>query len=126
MTHHAITTAAAPAPVGPYSQAIVANGFIFTAGLGPQNPTTGEAPNGIEAQTAQLMQNLSAVLDTHEADLSGVVKVTAHLEDPDRDFDGFNKIYRRFVSDPLPARTTVGSHLAGILVEIDVIALVTE
>lgn len=123
MSLHAIRTDSAPAPVGPYSQSIAANGFVFTAGFGPQDPTTGAVPDGIEAQTAQLIRNLSAVLETQGTSLDRVVKATVHLQHLDRDFAAFNAVYREHFSEPFPVRTTVGSTLAGILVEIDVIAL---
>lgn len=120
----AITTDSAPQPKGPYSQAIVANGFLFSAGFGPQDPATGAVPDGIEAQTTQLLRNVSAVLAAHDLDFSHVVKVTAHLQDFERDYALFNRAYREFVRPPFPARITVGSTLDAILVEIDVIAAV--
>lgn len=123
MSLHAIRTDSAPAPAGPYSQSISANGFVFTAGFGPQDPATGAVPDGIEAQTAQLIRNLSAVLETQGTSLDRVVKATVHLQHLDRDFAAFNTVYREHFSEPFPVRTTVGSTLAGILVEIDVVAL---
>lgn len=126
MSFHASVTDSAPSPVGPYSQSIAANGFVFTAGFGPQDPATGLVPEGIEAQTRQLITNLSNVLTTHGTDLSRVVKATVHLQHLDRDYDGFNAVYRELFSEPYPVRTTVGSNLANILVEIDLVALAAE
>lgn len=125
MTRHQITTENAPRPAGAYSQGIVANGFLYTAGYGPQNPETGElAGETVEEQTAQVMRNIEAVLATHGLDFSHVVKATVHLQHLHRDFAGFNKTYETFLTAPYPVRTTVGSDLANILVEIDVVAVV--
>lgn len=124
MPHEFISTDSAPRPAGPYSQGVVANGFLFTAGFGPQDPATGAVPEGIEAQTTQLLQNLTAVLAAHRMELGHVVKVTAHLQHFARDYALFNKAYLEFFSPPFPVRTTVGSTLADILVEIDVVAAV--
>ncbi len=114
----------APQPSGPYSQAIIANGFVYTAGQTPHNPANWDlVGESIEKQTEQTMRNIAAVLYASGSDLSQVVKATVHLQNPERDFDGFNQTYQKFVSDPYPARTTVGSHLGDFLVEIDVVAL---
>jgi len=123
MTRESIRTESAPAPVGPYSQGIVAGGFVYTAGFGPQDPGTGAVPDGVEEQTRQVLRNVSAVLETHGLTLNDVVKSTVHLQNLDRDFAGFNSAYREFFAEPYPVRTTVGSTLAGILVEIDVVAV---
>jgi 2-iminobutanoate/2-iminopropanoate deaminase len=122
MTKEAISTTNAPAPVGPYSQGIVANGFLYTAGFGPQDPATGAIADTVEEQTRQVLRNIRAVLETRGASLDDVVKATVHLEHLDRDFAGFNVAYREFFTEPYPVRTTVGSRLANILVEIDVVA----
>ena len=122
MTKEAIRTDSAPAPVGPYSQGIVANGFFYTAGFGPQDPRTGDVPAGVEEQTRQVLRNIRAVLEERGVGLDQVVKATVHLQDVERDFAGFNTAYREFFTEPYPVRTTVGSTLLGILVEIDVVA----
>lgn len=121
----AVTTAAAPAPRGWYSPAIVANGFAFTAGLGPLDPDTRRIV-GADAgeQTRQVLRNLGAILAEAGTGLEHVVKVTAHLADVDRDWDAFDEACKEFLPAPPPARTTVGSALGDILVEIDVIAVV--
>jgi 2-iminobutanoate/2-iminopropanoate deaminase len=118
-----ITTSDAPQPSGSYSQGVVANGFLYTAGFGPLDPASGSVVgDSIEEQTGLTLRNIGAVLREVGLDYSDVVKVTVHLQHLDRDFAGFDATYRRTFSAPLPVRTTVGSTLAGILVEIDVVA----
>jgi 2-iminobutanoate/2-iminopropanoate deaminase len=113
----------APAPKGAYSQAIAANGFLFTSGMGPVDPATGEVVGGdVGGQTNQVMQNLRHLLEVEGLDFSDVVKATVHLKDVERDFAGFNQAYESFFTDGLPVRTTVGSTLLNILVEIDFVA----
>jgi len=121
MTKAAISIPNAPAPAGPYSQGIVANGFLYTAGFGPQDPATGAVADSVEEQTRQVLRNIRSVLDAHGATMDQVVKSTVHLQHLDRDFAGFNAAYREFFTEPFPVRTTVGSTLANILVEIDVV-----
>lgn len=125
MSRKQIATELAPGPAGPYSQAIAANGFLYTAGQTPHDPVSGDAVGTtIEEQTLQAMKNLGAVLAAHGLDFSHVVKATVHLHHPGRDFAGFNAVYEKFVEIPYPARTTVGSYLGDFLVEIDVVAVV--
>lgn len=122
----AVDTPAAPRPAGAYSQGVVAGGFLFTAGFGPQDPATGAVPEGVGAQTAQVLRNLGAVLAGHGLSLRDVVKVTAHLQHLRRDFAAYDAAYREFFEEPCPVRTTVGSDLMDILVEIDVVALLPD
>jgi 2-iminobutanoate/2-iminopropanoate deaminase len=117
-----IRTDHAPTPAGPYSQAVTAGDFVFVSGQRPVDPVTGAIPGGVEAQSDQVMKNVAAILTAAGASMAGVVKVTAHLADLG-DFATFNKVYMRYFSPPYPARTTVGSQLRGILVEVDVIAV---
>jgi reactive intermediate/imine deaminase len=125
MSRVEVVTGGAPTPKGAYSQAIVAGGFLYTAGFGPQDPATGQvAGDTVEEQTAQVMRNLVAVLAAYDLDFSHVVKATVHLQDLHRDFPGFNVTYEQYVVAPYPVRTTVGSNLANILVEIDVVAYI--
>ncbi len=125
MSRKQITTELAPCPAGPYSQAIAASGFLYTAGQTPHDPVSGDTVGTtIEEQTLQAMKNLGAVLAAHGLDYSHVVKATVHLHHPGRDFAGFNAVYEKFVEIPYPARTTVGSFLGDFLVEIDVVAVV--
>jgi len=126
MPKKAIVIPNAPAPAGPYSQGVVANGFLYTAGFGPQDPITGEVPDGVAAQTRQVLRNLDAVLAEAGATFADVVKVTTHLQHLKRDFDEYNQAYVEFFPAPFPVRTTVGSDLYDILVEIDVVAALPE
>ena len=118
----AMTLSNAPKPAGPYSHAVAANGFLFTAGFGPQDPVTGEVPDGVGDQTRQVLRHIGAVLTENGLTFADVVKVTAHLQHLKQDFAAFNEAYREFVPAPYPVRTTVGSDLYDILVEIDVVA----
>jgi 2-iminobutanoate/2-iminopropanoate deaminase len=124
MTKKIITTDDAAAPGGSYSQAVMAGDLIFTAGMGPMDPDSQEIVGStIEEQTTRTLLNLEAILAAAGASRDDVVKVTAHLEDLDRDFPGYDAAYQAFFRPPYPARTTVGSRLDGILVEIDCVAL---
>lgn len=123
MSRTKVETSKAPNPSGAYSQGIVANGFLFTAGLGPLDPESGSiVGDDVATQTRQVMRNIASILDTRGLTFADVVKVTAHLAEPDRDFAAYNAAYEDFLRAPYPVRTTVGSTLAAILVEIDVIA----
>jgi reactive intermediate/imine deaminase len=115
----------APAPGGSYSHGVIANGFLYTCGMGPIDPVTGKVVEGdITVQTRQVLKNLEAILKTKGATFAQVVKVTTHLQELHRDFAGYDQAYREFLSAPFPVRTTVGSDLMNILVEIDfVVAL---
>jgi reactive intermediate/imine deaminase len=115
----------APAPGGSYSHGVVAHGFLYTCGMGPIDPVSGKVVEGdITAQTRQVLKNLEAILKTKGATFAQVVKVTTHLQELHRDFAGYDQAYREFFSAPFPVRTTVGSDLINILVEIDfVVAL---
>jgi 2-iminobutanoate/2-iminopropanoate deaminase len=112
-----------PAPSGAYSAAIVAGDYVFVAGQGPTDPETGAIQGDtVTEQTRLTLANLEAHLTAAGARLADVVRVNAHLSSI-ADFDEFNAIYADvFADEPRPARTTVGSELAGILVEIDCIA----
>ena len=116
-----LTSSRLPRPAGPYSHVASAHGLVFTAGFGPQDPQTGAVPDGIEAQTEATIRNVQRALAEVGLDLSHVLKVTAHLADL-ADFAAYNGVYERMFPAPYPVRTTVGSQLTGILVEIDVVA----
>lgn len=117
----------APAPAGAYSQAVAANGFLYTAGFGPIDPKSGQiVGEDIGEQTRQVMRNIGAVLEAAGLGFEDVVKATAHLADVARDFAGFNAAYQEFFTDGFPVRTTVGSTLPRILVEIDVVAALRQ
>lgn len=122
MTIEQVRTEQAPTPAGAYSQAIAADGFLWTAGFGPQDPATGEVPEGIGPQTTQVLRNVEAALAAKGLDLSDVLKVTTHLQHLKRDFAAYDEAYRARFTEPYPVRTTVGSDLYDILVEIDVVA----
>jgi 2-iminobutanoate/2-iminopropanoate deaminase len=126
MPKTAIAISNAPAPAGPYSQGIVANNFLFTAGFGPQDPITGAVPESVGEQTRQVLRNISAVLEEAGASFADVVKVTAHLQHLKRDFEEYNQAYKEFFPEPFPVRTTVGSDLYDILVEIDVVVALPQ
>lgn len=121
----AISTAQAPVPRGWYSQAVVVGDLVVTAGFGPVDPQTRELVGGddVAEQTRQTLRNVAAALEAAGSDLQDTVKVTAHLANIDQDWDAFDAAYREFFNEPLPVRTTAGSDLGGILVEIDVLAV---
>ena len=127
MTHTTRVVDGLPAPGGAYSHVTEGSGrLVFTAGFGPHDPESGSLPDGIAAQTRATLENVSRALGACGLDLSNVVKATVHLAELDRDFEAFNDVYGAIVPRPYPVRTTVGSRLLGILVEIDVVALAEE
>ena len=114
----------APAAIGPYSQAVIANGFLFTAGQIALDPVSMQVVEGdIVAQTEQVLRNLDAVLASAGASWSDVVKTTVFLTDM-RDFARMNEVYARAMGDARPARSTVqvSGLPRGVLVEIELIA----
>lgn len=116
----------AAAPAGPYSQGMRVGNLVFTAGMGPLDPVTGQVVGDtIEEQTELTIDNLSAVLEAAGTSLDQAVKATVHLQDLG-DFAAFNRVYERRFRDPKPVRTTVGSNLLGIMVEIDLVAVVSS
>jgi 2-iminobutanoate/2-iminopropanoate deaminase len=119
-----VTSAAAPAALGPYSQAIVAGGFVFCSGTAGIDPETGQVAEGIEAQTEQALRNLSAILEAAGASLADLVKTTIFYADVD-DFATLNEVYSRFMPDPPPARSAPANVTLprGLLVSIEAIAL---
>jgi 2-iminobutanoate/2-iminopropanoate deaminase len=123
MTWTAHTSPDLPPPAGPYSHVIDAGTTVWTAGFGPQDPRTGEVPDGITAQTEQVLDNVAGALRAVGLGLGDVVKATVHLQELHRDFAAYNAVYERRFTPPYPVRTTVGSTLAGILVEVDVVAV---
>ena len=122
-----VNTKNAPAAIGPYSQAVVANGMVFTSGQVAMEPATGELiEGGVEAQTRRVMENLSAVLTACGTSLEKVVKASIFLKDMN-DFQVVNEVYGSYFSDGNPpARSTVQvSRLPkDVDVEIDMIAIV--
>ncbi|MDF2724546.1 MAG: endoribonuclease [Paenibacillus sp.] len=120
-----IRTTKAPMPAGPYSQGLRIGNRVYVAGQGPKNPETGVIPETIEEQTRQVLLNVQAILHEAGATMDDVVKVTTHLRSLS-DFDAYNSVYVQFFNKPYPVRTTVGSELRNMLVEIDVIAELEE
>ena len=104
MSKNVVSTSDAPAAVGAYSQAIVANGLVFCSGQIALDPATGELVKGsVGDETRRCMENLAAVLAAAGSDLGRLVKVTAYLADI-QDFVEFNSVYETFVGDEPPAR----------------------
>jgi 2-iminobutanoate/2-iminopropanoate deaminase len=119
-----ITTGASS--TGSYSPGLRVGDFIFVSGQVPRDPATGQiVGETIEEQTAQVLENIKAILEAGGASLADVVKVSAHLSDLSH-FERYNKVYVTYFSEPKPTRTTVGSQLLGFLVEIDAIAYVGD
>lgn len=118
-----ISTTAAPAAIGPYSQAIKAGNLLFCSGQIPVNPANGEIPEGIEAQTRQSLANVKALLSAAGTDLSHVVKTTVFLADMSL-FGAMNAVYAETFAEPFPARSAVAVRELPkqVLVEIEVIA----
>lgn len=119
-----IATTAAPGAIGPYSQAIEANGLVFVSGQIPLDPATGAfVPGGVEAQAEQSLKNLKAVLEAVGCSLADVVKTTVFLTNMG-DFAAVNEVYARFFTAECPARSAVqvGALPKGALVEIEAIA----
>ena len=119
-----IRTDEAAAPGGAYSQGLRAGDFVYVSGQGPIDPATGEiVGETIEEQTERTLENVKAILAAAGASMADVVKSTVHLSDLSL-FARYNEVYARYFPDPKPVRTTVGSELLGIMVEIDVVAYV--
>jgi 2-iminobutanoate/2-iminopropanoate deaminase len=123
-----VATDGAPRAIGPYSQGVIANGFVYTAGQIALDPATMElAPGGVREQTERVLANLDAVLKAAGSSLGRVVKTTCYLADIG-DFAAFNEVYAKWFGDHKPARSTVAARTLPkhALVEIDIVALVGE
>ena len=114
-----------PQPAGPYSHAVVANGFVFISGQGPVNPETGAMPDAFADQVRQTLSNVRTILEAAGSSLEDVVKVNAYVTDLTR-FAELNEVYKEFFRHDPPARTTVATALLGILVEVDCVAQLNE
>jgi 2-iminobutanoate/2-iminopropanoate deaminase len=128
VTIRSVHTDHAPAAIGPYSQAIVAGGFLFTAGQIAIDPSTGQVIAGdVVAQTERVLSNLASILETAGAGWNDVVKTTVFLLDM-ADFPRVNEVYARVLGDARPARSTVqvSGLPRGVLVEIDAIVRLPE
>jgi 2-iminobutanoate/2-iminopropanoate deaminase len=116
-----------PKVMGPYSQGVVAGGFVFVAGQGPINPKTQQMELGdIQSETRLELTNISNILKTANSSLENVVKVSVFLANL-KDFDAMNEVYREFFKDNFPVRTTVQAVLrTGRKIEVDCIARVNQ
>jgi 2-iminobutanoate/2-iminopropanoate deaminase len=120
-----VKTDKAPKAIGPYSQAIIAAGFVYASGQIPLDPATGELNSGpIEEQTRQVLKNLGAVLEAAGSSLDKVIKTTVFLQDMN-DFSRLNQTYAEFFKPPFPARATVqvARLPRDVRVEIEAVAL---
>jgi 2-iminobutanoate/2-iminopropanoate deaminase len=122
-----VQSAGAPAPVGPYAQAVAAGGLVFASGQVPLDPVSGKlVAGGIEVQTERALANLRAVLEAAGSSLARVVRTTVYLADL-ADFPRMNEVYaRHFAGDPKPARTTIQAARLplGAAIEVDAIAVI--
>lgn len=124
MPKEVVRTATAPQPMGPYSQGIMADGFLFVSGQGAIDPASGRLTGAdIETQTRQTLSNLKNIVEASGLTLRDVVRVSIYLKDI-RDFKKMNQIYQSFFTEAPPARTTVQAELPmpEMLVEIDAVA----
>jgi 2-iminobutanoate/2-iminopropanoate deaminase len=124
MTRKAISIDAAPVALGPYSQAIVAGGFVFCSGTAGIDPATGLPGDGIEAQTELALRNLDVILTAAGASLSAIVKTTIFYANVE-DFAAINAVYARFMPDPPPARSAPANVALphGLLISIEAVAI---
>ena len=125
MSRETIQTNEAPKAIGPYAQAIKANGFVYTAGQIPIDPETGNlVEGGIKEQTRRVLENLKAVLEASGSSMSQVVKATVFLKNM-ADFAAMNEVYAEYLGNSKPARSTVAvAELPrNALVEIDLVSL---
>jgi 2-iminobutanoate/2-iminopropanoate deaminase len=120
----AVSTDSAPAALGPYSQAIIAGGFVFCSGTAGIDPETGAVAEGIEAQADQALRNLDAILAAAGASLATLVKTTIFYQNVD-DFAAINAVYARYMPEPPPARSAPANvNLPrGLLISIDAVAV---
>jgi 2-iminobutanoate/2-iminopropanoate deaminase len=125
MERQRISTDNAPAALGPYSQAIVAGGFVFCSGTVGIDPKTGSLPEGVAEQTEQALLNLSAILEASGSSIDQLVKTTVFYTNVE-DFSTINEVYGRHMPDPPPARSAPANVALpnGFLVSIEAIATV--
>jgi len=123
MGREVVKTANAPQPIGPYSQGIVADGFLFVSGQGAMDPKTGNlVGTDIESQTRQTLTNLRNIVEASGMSMRDLVRVSIYLKNM-QDFKRMNEVYKSFFSESPPARTTIQAELPlpGMLIEIDTI-----
>ena len=118
-----ISTEKAPSAIGPYSQAIEINGMVYTSGVIPVNPATGELVEGVTAQANQAMSNLCALVEASGSKVENIVKTTVFIKEMD-DFGKINEIYKNYFKEPFPARSCVevARLPKDVLLEIEAIA----
>ena len=124
MPRQVIRATNAPQPIGPYSQAIMVDGFLFVSGQGATDPASGRlAGRDIQTQTRQTLTNVRNIVEASGLSMRDLVKVSVYLKNM-KDFKGMNEVYKSFFPDAPPARTTVQAELPlqDMLIEIDVIA----
>lgn len=119
-----ISTNKAPSAIGPYSQAIEVNGMVYTSGMIPINPETGEIPQGIEAQADQAIGNLVTLLKESGVEIENVIKTTVFIKDMN-DFSIINEVYAKYFTKQFPARSCVevARLPKDVLIEIEAIAI---
>ena len=119
-----ISTDKAPAAIGPYSQAIEVNGMVYTSGVIPVNPTTGEIPEGTQAQANQALTNLKNLLEAAGTSMDNVIKTTVFIKDMN-EFVNINEVYKTYFTADFPARSCVevARLPKDVLLEIEAIAI---
>ena len=119
-----ISTDKAPAAIGPYSQAIEVNGMVYTSGVIPVNPTTGEIPEGTQAQANQALTNLKNLLEASGTSMDNVIKTTVFIKDMN-EFININEVYKTYFTADFPARSCVevARLPKDVLLEIEAIAI---
>jgi len=124
MPKQVIRTQNAPQPIGPYSQAIMANGFLFVSGQGAIDPASGKlVGTDIESQTRQTLTNVRNIVEASGLSMRDLVRVSVYLKDM-KDFKRMNEVYKSFFAEAPPARTTIQAELPlpDLLIEVDTIA----
>jgi 2-iminobutanoate/2-iminopropanoate deaminase len=124
MTKNVIQTDKAPAAIGPYSQAIEVNGIVYTSGIVPIHPATGEIPATITEQANQAFTNLSGLLEAAGSDMEHVIKTTVFIKEMN-DFGTINEIYANYFKSPYPSRSCVevARLPKDVMLEIEAIAI---
>ena len=127
MNRQAVHSDDAPAALGPYSQAVIAGGFVFCSGTAGIDPVTGEIPEGIEAQTELALRSIAAILEAAGTSMEHLVKTTIFYSDV-ADFAALNAVYARHMPTPPPARSAPANVRLprGLLVSIEAIAILPE
>ena len=127
MERHCVSTDNAPAALGPYSQAIVAGGFVFCSGTVGIDPSTGLLPEGVAEQTEQALLNLAAILQAAGSSIGQLVKTTIFYANVE-DFATVNEVYARHMPDPPPARSAPANVALprGLLISIEAIATLED